>query len=117
MFKEKGITFTELLNDLIKQANLNDEQEDIFDDAIIVVEEPEEPDILPGPTTPQENGVASLLLDAINDEIATIDKYNVILANIQTYPEFILVIQDILNEENNQKSLYYRMLLCIISYN
>lgn len=66
--------------------------------------------ILPGPTTPQENGVASLLLNAINDEIATIDKYNVILANIQTYPEFILVIQDILNEENNHIGMLQELL-------
>lgn len=84
--------------------------EDIFDDAIVIVEEEPEPEVLPGPATPEDNGVTSLLLDAINDEVSTIDKYNVLLANIQTYPEFIPVIQDILNEENNHVGMLQELL-------
>lgn len=100
-----GIIKDSLKGENITKLNLN---EDIFDDAIVVIED--ETDTLPGPTTPEDNGVTSLLLDAINDEISTIDKYNVIIANIQNYPDFIPVIQDIVNEENNHVGMLQELL-------
>ena len=40
----------------------------------------------PGPATPVESGVASLLMDAIKDEWSTIDKYNSIIATLRETP-------------------------------
>ena len=55
-----------------------------------------------GPSTGEDTGIASLLIDAINDEWTTIDKYNAIIATLRDvgHDEFIPVINDIVVEEN-----------------
>lgn len=68
------------------------------------------------PATPQvgaETGVANLLIDAINDEWETISKYNDLIANLQSNPDMVLTIQDIVAEENTHVGQLQKLLLQI----
>lgn len=60
-----------------------------------------------GPQMGSDTGVADMLLDAINDEIETIRKYNSMIATLRVelinnpvYDSFINVLNDINEEEN-----------------
>ena len=50
----------------------------------------------------QDNGIANMLITAINDEWNTVKMYNDLIVNMETfgYPEMTEVIRDIINEEN-----------------
>ena len=81
--------------------------EDWFDDLETVetidkIEEPDEPIKKQGPQVGPDTGIAALLIDAINDEWSTIDKYNSIITMLSEEGKFdmIPVIQDITAEEN-----------------
>lgn len=81
--------------------------EDWFDDITEVevldnIEEPEEEFSKQGPNVGPDTGIAALLIDAINDEWTTIDKYNSIITMMseENKVDMIPVIQDITAEEN-----------------
>ena len=81
-------------------------QEDIFDDVVEIEVPAAETDIevlevepLEGPQTPEEVGMASLLLSAIANSTNNIDQYNVIKANCND-EEIGNVIDDIVANEN-----------------
>lgn len=81
--------------------------EDWFDDVAEVevldnIEEPEEEFSKQGPDVGPDTGIAALLIDAINDEWATIDKYNSIITMMseENKVDMMPVIQDITAEEN-----------------
>jgi hypothetical protein len=82
---------------------------DTYDDEFIDLEgvpsgHLEEP--IPGPATGAESGIVSMLIDAMNDEWETINKYNSIVTTLRDVPEvvnpegFINVIEEIISEEN-----------------
>lgn len=71
--------------------------EDIFD---VFYEDEMNKEVIPqGPDTGVDTGVADLLLSLINSENDTIKDYNSFIANLDSHPEFISVIEDITNEE------------------
>ena len=70
---------------------------------------------LEGPLTPEDNGVAKLLLQAINDESDTIQFYNDLLANTDN-EDIIAIINDINEEENNHIGMLSKA-LAIVSPN
>lgn len=82
--------------------------EDVFEPVVIevpdvVAQVPEVVDETPtGPETGADSGIANQLIDMINDEWATIQKYNDLIVNLTAYGhiDFVATIQDILNEEN-----------------
>ena len=55
------------------------------------------------PKTVEENGVASIIIDMVKDELDTIDNYNSCVATMRElggYDEFVVVLADIIAEEN-----------------
>lgn len=66
----------------------------------------------PTPDMPkiEDIGIANQLINLINDEWEAIDGYNNAIANFTSYPEFIEVIQDISNEENNHIGMLQELL-------
>ena len=66
-----------------------------------LVEEFENEEILASPET-EDNGIANMLIDAINDEWEAIKGYNDLLVMIREegFDDMIPVIEDISNEEN-----------------
>ena len=72
----------------------------------------------PGPSNDTDTGVSSMFVGAINDEWATIDKYNSIIATLRNTPgvdvdKFIPVIEEILAEENRHIGQLQEMLKLI----
>lgn len=61
------------------------------------------------PATPEANGVAKLILDAINDESDTIKMYNDLIVNTDD-ADIIQIIQDITAEENNHIGMLQKAL-------
>lgn len=61
------------------------------------------------PETPEENGVARLILHAINGETDTIAEYNDLIANTDN-EDIIRIIQDITAEENNHIGMLQKAL-------
>lgn len=61
------------------------------------------------PETPEENGVAKLILHAINGETDTIAEYNDLIANTDN-EDIIRIIQDITAEENNHIGMLQKAL-------
>ena len=55
-----------------------------------------------GTVTPENNGIANMLITAINDEWETVKMYNDLIVNMETfgYTDMTEVIRDIINEEN-----------------
>lgn len=91
--------------------NPSDSFLDTYDDEFVDLEgEPSVNDHLetpiPGPQTGVAAGIATMLIDAMNDEWSTIDKYNSIVQTLRGTQEivnpegFITVIEEILAEEN-----------------
>lgn len=61
------------------------------------------------PETPEDNGVARLILHAINGETDTIAEYNDLIANTDN-EDIIRIIQDITAEENNHIGMLQKAL-------
>ena len=79
--------------------------ESLKEDLTLVPEEPSDET----PATPEANGVAKLILDAINGETDTIKEYNDLIANTDN-EDIIKIIQDITAEENNHIGMLQRAL-------
>lgn len=77
----------------------------INEDLFLAPQEPSEET----PATPEANGVAKLILDAINDESDTIKMYNDLIANTDN-EDIIKIIQDITAEENNHLGMLQKAL-------
>lgn len=79
--------------------------EDLFDNQEIPAVETEvvtDTDIMPeGPEQGADTGIANIIHDLIIDENEAIQGYNNIIANLETRPELIPIMQDIANEEMN----------------
>lgn len=113
--------FMSLINDQINQIkstmNINESLTENIDDVVVVdvpnvITDVTQEEITPkGPETGQDTGVANLILDLINGENSTITDYNNFIANItDSHPEFISVISDIANEENNHVGMLTQLL-------
>lgn len=64
-----------------------------------------------GPSVGVDTGVANAILDLINSENNTISDYNGFISTVaESHPEFISVIQDISNEENNHVGMLTQLL-------
>ena len=87
--------------DCYKITSKNNLKEDLF----LAPEEPSDET----PATPEANGVAKLILDAINGETDTIKEYNDLIANTDN-EDIIKIIQDITAEENNHIGMLQRAL-------
>jgi rubrerythrin len=79
--------------------------ESLKEDLTLVPEEPSDET----PVTPEANGVAKLILDAINGETDTIKEYNDLIANTDN-EDIIKIIQDITAEENNHIGMLQKAL-------
>ena len=79
--------------------------ESLKEDLFLASQEPSEET----PATPESNGVAKLILDAINDESDTIKMYNDLIANTDN-EDIIKIIQDITAEENNHLGMLQKAL-------
>ena len=81
--------------------------EDAFDDIKQEVPDVEtdivtDTDIMPeGPEAGVDTGIANIIHDLIIDENEAIQGYNIAIANMETRPELIPILQDIANEEMN----------------
>lgn len=106
-------SFKESLNKGIRE-DVEPEGDDIVftpDDSLIdngEVVNAEKPDEQT-PETPEENGVARLILHAINGETDTIAEYNDLIANTDN-EDIIRIIQDITAEENNHIGMLQKAL-------
>ena len=93
--------------------------ENLFEDIedVVMLEVPDviadikEDEITPkGPKVGVDTGIANTLLDLINGENSTIADYNGFIATIaESHPEFISVIEDIANEENNHVGMLQKL--------
>ena len=106
LFNEDWTTTPEFNNFQIPKLDPSavfDEYDDDFSD---IEGEPSISDRpLPGPKPGTDTGIASMLIDAINDEWSTIDKYNSIIAtltslNADEHMGDVVVFQDIIAEEH-----------------
>ena len=83
-----------------KKLNESDEEIEVETDAEVKLGD----DAPAGPEPNEDTGMAGMLIDAINDEWKTIDKYNSIKSTCASfgdkYVDFISVIDDIVAEEN-----------------
>lgn len=86
-------------------------------DEVVAIEVPDviadikEDELTPsGPAIGEDTGIADLLLNLINGENDTIRDYNTFKANLDSHPEFISVIDDIANEENNHVGMLQTLL-------
>lgn len=79
--------------------------ESLEEDLFLAPEEPSDET----PATAEANGVAKLILDAINDESDTIKMYNDLIANTNN-EDIIDIIQDITAEENNHLGMLQKAL-------
>lgn len=98
--------------------------ENVFDesltedvDDVVMIEVPDviadikEDELTPsGPAIGEDTGIADMLLDLINGENDTIKDYNIFKANLGSHPEFLSVIEDITNEENNHVGMLQTLL-------
>lgn len=92
----------------LQSKGLIDTYDDDFSDpeGFPSTEDPHLEEPLPGPQTGVASGIAGMLIDAINDEWSTIDKYNSIIQTLRSTPEiinpegFIKVLEEINAEEN-----------------
>lgn len=79
--------------------------ESLKEDLYLVSQEPSDET----PATSEANGIAKLILDAINDESDTIKMYNDLIANTDN-EDIINIIQDITAEENNHLGMLQKAL-------
>lgn len=120
--KELGHTWTDKDDEkqirfiLNKIHNIDESLKEDVDDVVMievpdVIADIEETDITPkGPDVGVDTGIADMLLDLINGENDTIKDYNIFKANLESHPEFISVIEDITNEENNHIGMLQTLL-------
>lgn len=113
-------TKEEILKGFTNNAKKNFYDESLtenIDDVVIV----DVPDVIPdikedeitpkGPELGEDTGIANALLDLINGENSTIADYNGFIATVaESHPEFIPVIEDISNEENNHVGMLQKLL-------
>ena len=114
MPKEKQHEILDRLVEPMKES-LKEDFDDIVDIEVPVLNinttEIDADDTTPkGPEVGEDTGIADLLLTLINGENDTIRDYNSFKANLSSHPEFIPVIEDITNEENNHVGMLQTLL-------
>lgn len=118
------LTKDEILDWLAEHDQLSSDCEKYFSislkediDDVVVIDVPDviadikEDELTPsGPAVGEDTGIADLLLNLINGENDTIRDYNTFKANLDSHPEFVSVIDDIANEENNHVGMLQTLL-------
>lgn len=105
-----------LSEDEVDEIMLSESLTEDIDDVVVidvpdVIADIKEDELTPsGPAVGEDTGIADLLLNLINGENDTIRDYNTFKANLDSHPEFISVIDDIANEENNHVGMLQTLL-------